>query len=100
MEFVYFTIAGLFLYVGADWVLLRIEAMYGKLLPNRSLFFFGIILIMTMIVFEIVQYLAPPAPPESSADGQTIAAPNNSVIPAAPTGPLFRDPDLGKALKE
>ncbi|MBF0455843.1 MAG: hypothetical protein HQL72_13640 [Magnetococcales bacterium] len=63
MEFLYFTVAGLVLYVAADWVLLRIEGIYGKVLPNRSLFFFGIILVMTLVTFEAIQYFTPDTPP-------------------------------------
>ena len=97
MEFVYFTLAGILLYVAADWVLLRIEAIYGKLLPNRSLFFFGIILIMTMVVFEAIQYIAPPDPIEVEAGGAVIEVPENptkTMNAAEPTitGPSFSDP--------
>lgn len=60
MEFIYFTLAGIVLYLAADWVVLRIEAMRGALLPNRSLFFFGIILTLTLLLFQAIQLLAPP----------------------------------------
>ena len=89
MQFVYFTAAGLFLYVAADWVLLRIEAMYGKPLPNRSIVFFGIILIMTMITFEGVNYLVPQ---ETVAKKDAIELPTNLNPEAPPTGPSFNNP--------
>jgi hypothetical protein len=86
MQFVYFTVAGLFLYVAADWMLLRIEAMYGKTLPNRSLVFFGIILIMTMITFEGVNYLVPQ---ENNAKKDAVEFPADISNDPAPTGPSF-----------
>jgi hypothetical protein len=89
MQFVYFTVAGLFLYVAADWVLLRIEAMYGKRLPNRSIVFFGIILIMTMLTFEGVNYLAP----QDNIPGKdAVELPANLSTDPTPTGPSFNNP--------
>ena len=64
MEFIYFTLAGIVLYLAADWVLLRIEAMRGSLLPNRSLFFFGIISILAILLFQTIQLFAPPDMPQ------------------------------------
>jgi hypothetical protein len=64
MEFVYFTLAGITLYLAADWVLTRIEAARGALLPNRSLFFFGIITVLTLVLFQGIQYIAPPETPQ------------------------------------
>lgn len=83
MEFLYFTIAGLLLYVAADWVLLRIEAMYGKMLPNRSLYFFGIIMAMSLILFEVIQRYAPESPPPATGE-PVVAAPVNPVNPGSP----------------
>jgi hypothetical protein len=99
MEFVYFTIAGLFLYVAADWVLLKIEAFYGKLLPNRSLFFFGIIMIMTLVSFELINYLAPRSL-EGEAQGVVLETPegisqgSTAKGPVVPTGPSFNTPPV------
>ena len=102
MEFLYFTVAGLFLYVAADWILLRIEAQYGKNLPNRSLYFFAIILVMTLTLFEVIQYIAPPElPQEGVVVEETIQAPmippsSNPAIEPFQTGPSFSDPAKNK----
>ncbi len=97
MEFLYFTIAGLFLYVAADWLLLRIEAMYGGILPHRSLYFFAIILIMTMIVFELIQRYAPPEAPKAEP---VVRAPTPPAAESLPTGPSFKDPAIKKMFEE
>lgn len=57
MIFIYYTTAGIILYVGSDWILNRIEASRGKRLENRSLVFFGIILILAVGSFKIIEYL-------------------------------------------
>ncbi|HHS84104.1 MAG TPA: hypothetical protein ENK38_04145 [Gammaproteobacteria bacterium] len=56
MEIIYFTVAGIFLYFFSDWVLDRLEAMAGRRFEYRSLIFFVIILVLSMSLFNIVQY--------------------------------------------
>ncbi|MBF0194131.1 MAG: hypothetical protein HQL71_06210 [Magnetococcales bacterium] len=91
MQFVYFTAAGIFLYVASDWLLLRIEAIHGKRLPNRSVVFFGIILILSMITFEGIKYLAPPE--NSNSDSKNaVEFPADLSAQPVPTGPLFNNP--------
>ncbi len=56
MEIIYFTVAGIFLYFFSDWVLERFEAMAGRRFEYRSLIFFVIILVLSMSLFNLVQY--------------------------------------------
>ena len=57
MEIVYFTVAGIFLYLFSDWVLERLEAMYGRRFEYRSLIFFAIILVLAVSMFNLIQYV-------------------------------------------
>jgi len=45
------------LYFFSDWLLRVIEHYRGAPLPNRNLVFFGIILVATLVSFEIIQRL-------------------------------------------
>ena len=58
MEILYFTVAAIFLYVGADWILNRIEAAAGRRLGYRSIIFFAILLIMALSSFALIRYLS------------------------------------------
>jgi len=57
MQYVYFTITAVFLYLAADMILTRIEAKRGKLLPHRSLIFFAIILVLATVSFRAIELL-------------------------------------------
>ena len=57
MQYVYFTVVGIFLYLGSDWILRKIEAKRGKPLPNRSLIFFVIIMVLAIGSFRIIEIL-------------------------------------------
>lgn len=57
MEPVYFTLAAIFLYLGADWILKRIEAAAGRQFEYRSIIFFAILLVMAIASFAVVRYL-------------------------------------------
>lgn len=57
MEMFYYTAAGIFLYLIADAILNRIEYARGARLPYRSMVFFAIILILTLILFSSVRML-------------------------------------------
>ena len=65
MEIIYSTVAGLALYILSDWILNRIEIMRGERFPYRSIIFFGIILVLTMGLFGLIQSFEPK--PESEA---------------------------------
>ncbi len=57
MEFVYYTIAGIILYLGSDWILNRIEISRGKRFEHRTGIFFIIILVLAVITFRIIEQL-------------------------------------------
>jgi hypothetical protein len=61
MEMLYYTVAAIFLYAVSDWILNRIEISRGKRFENRTLVFFAIILVLSVILFNLIQQLrAPP----------------------------------------
>ena len=60
MEILYFTVAAMFLYVVADWILKRMETAAGKRFEYRSLIFFVILLTMAVSSFAIIQHLTGP----------------------------------------
>jgi len=57
MQFVYFTITAVLLYVFSDWLLRKIETKRGEPLPNRSLVFFVIILVLAVGSFKLIEVL-------------------------------------------
>ena len=58
MEIVYFTLAAIFLYFGADWILNRIETAAGRRLEHRSIIFFAILLVMALTSFGLIRHFA------------------------------------------
>jgi len=64
MEIVYFTLAGIVLYLFSDWLLDRIEQARGRRFGQRTLVFFVILLALAIITFQVIQRLAgsPAAP--------------------------------------
>jgi MFS family permease len=58
MEIVYFTLAGIALYLFADWLLDRIEQARGRRFEQRALVFFAILLALAVGTFQLIQYLA------------------------------------------
>ena len=68
----YYTVAAISLYLVSDWILNRIETRRGERFENRSLVFFAIILVLSVSLFNLIQYLQPvPEPAASTADTQT-----------------------------
>ena len=57
MEIIYYTLAGLGLYFVSDWILNQIEIRRGERFEQRSLIFFGIILVLALVVFRLIRYL-------------------------------------------
>ena len=57
MQYVYFTITAIFLYLASDMILTKIEAKRGKPLPNRSVIFFAIILVLAVVSFRLIELL-------------------------------------------
>lgn len=64
LAMVYYTLAGIALYLAADWILNRIEIRRGARLEHRTLIFFAILLALALVSFQLIQYFlaAPPAP--------------------------------------
>jgi hypothetical protein len=57
LEISYFTLAAVLLYFVSDWILNQIEKRNGERLPNRSFVFFAIILVLSVITFNALEYL-------------------------------------------
>jgi len=57
LDLVAYTVAGLVLYFVSDWILNQIEIIRGERFESRSLIFFGIILVLALGLFELIQYL-------------------------------------------
>jgi len=57
MQYVYFTLAAIFLYLASDMILTKIEAKRGKPLPNRSVIFFAIILVLAIVSFKVIEFI-------------------------------------------
>ena len=57
LDLVAYTVAGLVLYFVSDWILDQIEIRRGERFESRSLIFFGIILVLALGLFQLIQYL-------------------------------------------
>ena len=57
MQFVYYTITAVILYVLSDWILVKIETYRGEPLKNRSVVFFAIILVFAISSFKAIELL-------------------------------------------
>ena len=55
MDVIYFTIVAAILYLGADWILKRIEIAAGKRLPQRSLIFFFVLMTLALTSFALIR---------------------------------------------
>ena len=60
-ELILFTLNAIVVYVLSDWILRRIEASRGGLLPNRQVVFFVIFLILAMTSFTALRAILAPA---------------------------------------
>ena len=60
MEFVYYTLAGIILYLLSDWILVRIEKIRGEAFEQRTLYFFVIILVLALTSFKAIELLTAP----------------------------------------
>jgi len=58
VDLVYFTIVAIGLYVGADWLLERIERARGQRFEHRQVAFFAIILPLALAAFWVVRLLS------------------------------------------
>lgn len=59
MEVVWFTLVAVMLYLVSDWILDRIEMARGERLANRNIIFFVIIGVLSLVVFQIAQFVLP-----------------------------------------
>lgn len=59
MEILYFTIAGIALYLAADWALNMIERWLGYPLPYRSVVFGLILMVLALVTFAVLREYAP-----------------------------------------
>ena len=59
MDIILFTVVGIALYFVSDWIVQRIEIMRGAPLPNRTIVFFAIILVLALVSFQLIQILLP-----------------------------------------
>jgi hypothetical protein len=57
VEIVYFTVAGIVLYLFSDWLLDRIESARGQRFEHRSVVFFIIILSLAVLTFQLLSRL-------------------------------------------
>jgi hypothetical protein len=60
MQFLYYTIAAIFLYFFSDWLLRRIESALGRQIEQRSIVFFAILLSSALACFALIRYLTVP----------------------------------------
>ncbi len=63
MEFLYYTIAGILLYVISDKILDRIEVARGERFENRSIIFFVIIMVLAIGSFQAIEYMTQDSTP-------------------------------------
>jgi hypothetical protein len=57
VEIIYFTLVAVGLYFVSDWSLDRIETARGRPFENRSVIFFVIILVLSVVSFQIIGHL-------------------------------------------
>ena len=55
MQIVYFTLVAALLYLVSSWIVDRIEIGAGRRFENRSLLFFGILLVLAVATFSLIQ---------------------------------------------
>ncbi len=68
MQILLYTVTAILLYVVSDWILVKLEQARGARFESRSLIFFGIILVLSIVVFEGIQrVLVSSTPPQESA---------------------------------
>jgi len=76
LEILLFTATAMVLYVVSDGIVKAIEKRKGALLPNRSIIFFAIIVVLSTITFNLMQTYGPelgllPSPPAQEPAPQT-----------------------------
>jgi len=57
MEALYLLAVGIVLYLVSDWIVNRIEIAAGRRLEQRTLLFFGILLVLAVGSFALIRHL-------------------------------------------
>ena len=57
MEFVYYTVIGIVLYLLSDWILVQIEKWRGEVFEQRTLIFFAIIMVLALSSFKAIEVI-------------------------------------------
>lgn len=57
MSAVYYTVAGVVLYLLADWILRGLEARAGRVFEHRTLVFFGLLSALALGTFAVIRAL-------------------------------------------
>jgi len=60
MAVVYYTLAGILLYLAADWILRGLEARAGRVFEYRTVIFFLLLLGMALVSFTLIRALVAP----------------------------------------
>jgi hypothetical protein len=60
----YYTVAGIVLYLAADAILNRIEVRRGRRFEHRTLIFFFILLALALVAFQLIQRFLATSPPQ------------------------------------
>jgi len=60
MSALYYTIAGIVLYLLADWILRQMEARAGRVFEHRTLVFFGLLSALALGTFALIRTLVAP----------------------------------------
>lgn len=72
MQYVYYTVTAVLLYLISDWILNRIEISVGKRLQYRSVIFFVIIMVLAVGSFEIIDRIVGEPPQANSIPKETL----------------------------
>ena len=55
MQYIYFTLVAVLLYLVSSWIVDRIELAAGRRFEYRSLLFFGILLTLALVAFGAIE---------------------------------------------
>ena len=75
MQYLYYTVTAVLLYLLSDWILNKIEQRAGKRLEYRSVLFFVIIMVLAVGSFEMIDRIIG-EPPQTVESPEAEAAKN------------------------
>ena len=58
MQIVIYTLVGIALYFGADWVLNHFERVRGERFKHREIIYFAIILTLALVTFYLINHVS------------------------------------------